>query len=641
MRVELGGALGRRPRLRARAGGRAARRRPGGGRAGGAGAAATRRREGVVVDAARPASPARPSRSSARRCSVVRTARIGGVAQLAERDQQLDVHDAARDRSAGGASPAGTRPRSFSTRVRTLREIGAEPLFVEGAGRRRSPPARPAPAASRRLVVGADHARPQERHPLPARRLLLVIALERLPRGHQQALLARGAQPGVDLVEAPLLQHRLHRRDEALRGARRTTPGDRRRSCSPRRAVEEDEVEVGAVAHLARAQAAEPQHRQGRAPASPSARGQRRHRRPIAARQADLGQIGQLPVDLARSRPPATSCSPMRSISSAWKRRSCAQACSSALPRCRPPGPSRARGGSASILARCAPRIAESGQERLPHRRGAGPADRPANRWCRTASPACAASWGSSRRSASNARRARQTRLRKWIERAVRIGRGDRLLEQRDRHARPQPPPGCRRRPRCRGSPPPPASRSSSTRSRIGSSRRCASAAPHSGGSPSVAAIVSTAARSRRHRVVEVAEAGEAQPIGQRGPRPRRRRGAGAAAPPSPPGPGARGAARTGTRSAASRPRDRESSPATTSRGSARGVLRSRRSWPLAGVQELQRLHDHLDVADPACPQLHVEAGLAQRAARVGGIAELAPAGRARPRPCLASMLRG
>jgi len=39
-------------------------------------------------------------------------------------------------------------------------------------------------------------------------------------------------------------------------------------------------------------------------------------------------------------------------------------------------------------------------------------------------------------------------------------------------------------------------------------------------------------------------------------------------------------------------------------------------------VQKLQRLHDHLDVADAAAAQLHVEPGLAQ-AAGVGGLAEL------------------
>ncbi len=46
---------------------------------------------------------------------------------------------------------------------------------------------------------------------------------------------------------------------------------------------------------------------------------------------------------------------------------------------------------------------------------------------------------------------------------------------------------------------------------------------------------------------------------------------------------------------------------------------------PLAGVQQLQRLHHHLHVADPTRPELHVEPRLAERAGGVGRIAEQRP----------------
>ena len=46
---------------------------------------------------------------------------------------------------------------------------------------------------------------------------------------------------------------------------------------------------------------------------------------------------------------------------------------------------------------------------------------------------------------------------------------------------------------------------------------------------------------------------------------------------------------------------------------------------PLTGVQQLQRLDHHLDVANPARAQLDVEPGLAQRPARVGRIAKQRP----------------
>ena len=101
---------------------------------------------------------------------------------------------------------------------------------------------------------------PQGRHALPHRHRLVVVAGEPLRGGHEQPLLAGGAQPGVHLIErgtgGPTAESR-HQANADVRGdgadlhARTGAPRDVEWS------VDEHEVEVGAVVEIRHAVFAE------------------------------------------------------------------------------------------------------------------------------------------------------------------------------------------------------------------------------------------------------------------------------------------------------------------------------------------------------------------------------------------------
>ena len=240
--------------------------------------------------------------------------------------------------------------------------------------------------------------------------------------------------------------------------------------------------------------------------------------------------------------------------------------------------------------------------------------------------PSMRRSCGSSRRSAIDASEPRQHRSRKCS--SARSGSGEAIASSRKRRrqARRRRAPACRRRPRRRGTRRRAARRSSSRAiaQRIEQPRRLqvrlgAAARPASRRSPRPPRAC---AAPRRRRPPESANP---SPRAKRARAPRRRPAAGGAARPSRPAPGARAAARTGRRRAASAPRDRRAAPPRTSRGKRARRVALAQIGPLAGVQQLQRLHHHLDVADAARAELDVEARLAQRPARVGRIAEQRP----------------
>ena len=163
--------------------------------------------------------------------------------------------------------------------------------------------------------------------------------------------------------------------------------------------------------------------------------------------------------------------------------------------------------------------------------------------------------------------------------------------------------------------------RSSSSRSRIGSSSRAAARCASAGGSPRVAAIASTAARVAATWPSKAARSANPRPRAKSVPRLVRRRqpvplGAGRHLHPvlEPP-PKAIGVEQ-GLRLAIAE----QTGHHQAWQGARRVALAEIR--PLAGVQELQRLHHHLHVADSARAELDVEAGVAERTRRVGRIAE-------------------
>ena len=536
--------------------------------------------------------------------------------------------------------PAGTLPRSRSTRPRTRRRSARKRASSSGRSNasdgqrlrraRRAPPAR---------LVAPDDARAQERDPLPGGGLLAVVALERRPGGHQQPLLARGAQPGVDLIEPPLLQHRLHRGDEPLRGAREPLAVIDAGVALAVGAEEKDQIEIRSVAHLARAQAAEAEHGQRRprlahaAPRAPAAPRRSRPTRQTSARslscaQTSRGAAGSPPRRAGRC---AGSPRPGRSGS-----RAAPSPRPSSSPRRRAAPSSRSR-----ELARRADPRAPGRRRTAPTSPGGGPGARPADRWSRTASPACGPGAGDRAGAPSGRPSPRSARSRKCAERAIGIGRGDRLLEERHRHARADqlqrvgrhldvaeagrgrpaapaprgrasdraaaPPPGAPRaaaRPASRRSPrPPPAWRRPRRR------RRPRSANP----SPRAKA---PAPRRRRRQPVALRAGRHLHPVLE--------------PPPKPIGAEQRLA-----------PRAPRGGPPPPGGGRARGVFRSRRSGRLPACEQLQRLHHHLDVADAARAELDVEPG--RRRARPTRRPDrgTARAARAPPRPCAGSTWRG
>ena len=128
---------------------RAATRRPRGDRAAGAGAAS----RGAGPRSRRSSDRGQPSatrRASAAAVDVVADAGIGGVLQLAERDQELDVHDAARI-EAQVARPGGHAPALGLDARAHAAQVGDEARLVERAveGDRRQLAPRAAPAARR------------------------------------------------------------------------------------------------------------------------------------------------------------------------------------------------------------------------------------------------------------------------------------------------------------------------------------------------------------------------------------------------------------------------------------------------------------------------------------------------------------
>ena len=326
-------------------------------------------------------------------------------------------------------------------------------------------------------------------------------------------------------------------------------------------AVQEHQIQIGAVAHLARAQAAEPEHREPGARPPERAR-QRRAAPPRSPPQADLRQIGQAARDLRRlAGSPATSCRPMRSVSSAWKRR---------MARSSPPrasslvvGVARQRGAEPrrQLVAASRTRAPRPSTSGVPHRRVAdqqigqpiaGAEQRPQHaRQLRLVA-----------QQRHQRVRAAPEQVAKVQQRAIGIGRGDRLPPAAPPAGARRPPPACRRPPRRRGSRRRAASRSSSARSRSGSSRRAASRcisarrlAQRRGDR------LDRRALARAPRASNAARSANPSPAREARPRRRRRRAAGGAARPSPPAPGARAAARSGTPTAASTPRDRRADP--------------------------------------------------------------------------------
>ena len=223
----------------------------------------------VVAQRLRPAErdQAAPARRPSRSCGTPGSAAFG---ELAERDQELDVHDPARDRSGGGATRRG-RARVRSRRAR-----------APGAGRRRN-------RSSSNGTVEGD--RLQQRRPLRAQRRRPRRCRRRARAAAQPAPSPPPRRGGSartrvhDVTSSPCSPDgrrrvsTLYRRPsssivsiaEMNRGAARanhsrwSTPV----VLSPSPAVQEHQVQVRAVAHLARAQAAEPEHRQRRCADAP------------------------------------------------------------------------------------------------------------------------------------------------------------------------------------------------------------------------------------------------------------------------------------------------------------------------------------------------------------------------------------
>ena len=343
-------------------------------------------------------------------------------------------------------------------------------------------------------------------------------------------------------------------------------------------AVQKHQVQIGAVTHLARAQAAQPQHGEAGAWNAVPLR-ERRQRRGDPLLQAGLGQIGQAARDLRRfeiaGHVVETDAQRLLGLKAAdGAQLYLLELCVGVRRRVRQRG-GEARPQLVERLARArpAPRPAR------PTWAGAGAADRPDDRWCRTATRACAS---------AAARRAGAASTRPSCARS---GPGNAAARDPDRATRSPPPaaapasappapPACRRRPRRRGTrrrppaAPPPRDRA-----------RDPASAPRPGASrPAV-----RPASPRSPRPPRACSAPPRRTPPDRRSRARRR---------SAPGPRRRPA--TGGSACRSRPWTRCSSrrqkryadssvhasrspsrPATTSRGNARGVLRSRRSGRL------------------------------------------------------------
>ena len=431
--------------------------------------------------------------------------------------------------------------------------------------------------AQRRVLVAEDDARAQQRDALPAGRLVAVVALERAPRRHQQPLLARRAQARVDLVEASFFQHRLHRRDEARRGAREPFPVVDAGAALAVAAVQKHQVQIGAVTHLARAEAAEPQHGEAGAWNAVPLR-ERRQRRGDPLLEAGLGQIGQPARDLRRFEIAGHVVEADAQRLLGLKAADGAQLHLLEICRRRRRRVAARRRGAPSARrafarARPAPRPAR------PTWAGAGAADRRGDRWCRTATRACAS---------AAARRAGAASTRPSCARS---GPENAAARDPDRATRSPPPaaapasappapPGYRRRPRRRGTrrrppaAPPPRDRA-----------RDPASAPRPGASR-------PAVRPASPRSPRPPRACSAPP--RRTPRDRRSRARRRSAPGPASSPGSRWVCvpvATWTRCSSRRQKRYADSsvhasrspsrPATTSRGNARGVLRSRRSGRL------------------------------------------------------------
>ena len=214
--------------------------------------------------------------------------------------------------------------------------------------------------------------------------------------------------------------------------------------------------------------------------------------------------------------------------------------------------------------------------------------------------------------------RAAQRQIAKVRQGAIGIGRGDRLLQERHRQRAPtrssvSAAASTSRKPAAA------TRRSSSARSRIGSSSRAASRCASAAARPAWRRSPPPPPASRpprRRRRPDRRTPGHAN-----APRASSSPAAGVAAHRSPPAPGARAAAKIDRRRAASGTRDRQQTRHHQARQRARRVALAQ-IGPLAGVQELQRLHHHLDVADATRAELDVEPGLAERPGGVGRIAE-------------------
>ena len=133
---------------------------------------------------------------------------------------------------------------------------------------------RPNPVHHRRaeLTVAGHRPRPRERHVLPGPGVLFMVAAEGGGFGGNRPRAARGAQPGIDLVESTLGGVRAESIRQALAEAcvvvaRRKPLGTVGLHIHPALgAIDEDHVEVAVEGHLAAAELAQAEDREGRAP---------------------------------------------------------------------------------------------------------------------------------------------------------------------------------------------------------------------------------------------------------------------------------------------------------------------------------------------------------------------------------------
>ena len=198
-----------------------------------------------------PAAPQRGQRLDRRRHLQLR--RPGGVLQLQQLDGPLDVGEAAAaELGVGGRVGAARQPLPLHPRLDPA-DLG-DLLGGQPVGRVPDRVDQRDEVLAELLVAGHRHGAQQRLH-LPDRHPALVVLAERRQAAHQRALPALRPQVGVDLegrVGRGLAEQPAQRVGHGVgRGGRlalvRAVPGP----------VHEQDVGVGAVAHLA---AAEPAH---------------------------------------------------------------------------------------------------------------------------------------------------------------------------------------------------------------------------------------------------------------------------------------------------------------------------------------------------------------------------------------------